>query len=321
MAPKYKDLPKSVADNDRDMEALLEQLEKGAVPAPEAPAPTAEAPLVPEPVVETKVDDPLIPNDRNLEIRLEKSEARYNTLKGMMTANATRSKEIIDGLTDQVAANKVAQVEAPLDIGSLLTEAEQAEFGESGVVVLEKIARAIASKEISKASLDVEQKLEAMRKRVDQAEASSEGNTTWDLVEKINPGSKLINKNDEGWFEFLDGVDAVSGRPYRNLAEAASQANDIQRLSELIDAYRLSANVAKPKVSVKPSQTPPAPNNDGNRQQESEKRKYSQEEVREFYDHRARGIRKGITAKMNAEQIEALEVDIDAAMEEGMVIL
>jgi len=315
-----KDLPKSVADADKELEALLDSLETGEVPSPEVPAPTPEAQADPQAAVDTPVDDP-VPAKPDLESQLEKSNARYKTLQGMMTANAERSREIIEGLKEQVAANKAAQVEAPLDVDSILSEEEKAEFGEKGVAVLQKLASAIATKEISKASLEVDRRLKEMQVRVDQAEANTEGNTTWDLVERINPGAKAINKNDPGWFEFLATADPVSGRLYRELGEAAANVNDVQRLSGLIDAYRASANLVKPKIPVKPAQAPPAPSNDGNRQPGSEKRIYSQDEIREFYDNRARGIRKGITANLNAEQLETLEVDIDAAIEDGRVKL
>jgi hypothetical protein len=316
-----KDVPNAIAENDKELDALLEKLEKGPeVPSPEAP-PATEGLQAPEIKVDTPVDNPPSTVTPDLADKLEKAEQRYKTLQGMMTANDHRNREIIEGLKEQVEANRVAQVEAPLDVSSILTEEEAAEFGENGVIVLEKLAGAIAAKEISKASLEVEQKLEAMRMRVEQAEAASTGNTTWDLVERINPGAMEINATDPGWFAFLDTADPISGRLYRELGQAASQVNDIQRLSELIDAYRLSANLAKPSIPVKPNQASSAPQNDGNRQPQSDKRTYSQDEVREFYDHRARGVRKGITANLNAEQLTALEADIDAAMEEGRVKL
>ena len=162
-----------------------------------------------------------------------------------------------------------------------------------------------------------------MQKRVDHAEAAGEGNTTWDLVEKLNPGSKEINAKDQGWFAFLTEVDPVSGSLYRDIGEAAAGVNDAQRLSELIDIYRLSANLVKPVIPVKPNQAPVAPlNNDGNNNvPESQARFYTQDEIREFYDNRARGLRTGITAGLTAEQVEALEADIDAALEEGRVTL
>ena len=257
-----KDLPKSVADADKQLEALLDSLETGEVPSPEVPAPTPEAHVEPEPVVDTPVDDPDT-EKQDLTAQLDKSNARYKTLQGMMAANAQRSKDIIDELKDQVAANKTAQVEAPLDVSSILSEEEMAEFGDKGVAVLQKLAGAIATKEISKAGLEVDRRLREMQERVDQAEANTEGNTTWDLVERINPGAKAINASDPGWFEFLTTADPVSGRLYRELGEAAAGVNDVHRLSELIDAYRTSANLAKPKIPVKPKQAPPAPNNDG----------------------------------------------------------
>jgi GTPase SAR1 family protein len=315
-----KDLPNAIADNDKQLDELLLQLEKGEVPVPEVAA-TPENPT-PEAKVDTPEDDPKPKAKPDLETELGKAQARYKTLQGMMTADANRSKDIIEELKEQLAANRVAQVEAPLDVSTILTQDEVDTFGEEGVKVLEKLAGAIATKEISKATLEVEQKLEAMRKRVEQAEATTGGNTTWDRVEKINPGALEINKSDQGWFEFLETADPVSGRLYRDLGEAAANVDDLQRLSELIDIYRLSANLAKPAIPVKPAQTATkVPTNDGNRQRASEKRTYSQEEVREFYDHRARGIGKGITANLNAKQLEALEADIDAAMEEGRVTL
>jgi hypothetical protein len=156
-----------------------------------------------------------------------------------------------------------------------------------------------------------------MRERVLQAEATAEGNSLWDLVEKVNPGAKQINAEDAGWFTFLAQVDPISGRLYRELGEAAAQIGDIQRLAELIDAYRKSANLAKPVVPVKPSQRPTAPLHDGSRKPEVKGKRYTQTEIREFYDAQARGNLKGMTP----EEIQAKEDDIDAAMMEGRVDL
>jgi hypothetical protein len=316
------DVPKSIADNDQQLDKLMEALEKGSeVPTPEASAPTPGSPAPQAPVTDTPADSRPAPKLEDLQKQLDTAEQRYKTLQGMMTANDQRNREIIDGLKEQVEANKLAQVEAPLDVEALLTEEEMATFGEDGVKVLEKLAGAIAAKEISRASLEVEQKLEAMRQRVEQTEATATGNTTWDLVERINPGAKSINATDPGWFAFLDTADPVSGRLYRELGQAAASVNDIQRLSELIDVYRLGANLAKPQIPVKPNQAGPAPHVDGNRQPQVEKRIYTQDEVREFYANRALGRLDGITRGLNAEQLVALEADIDAAMEEGRVKL
>lgn len=317
-----QDLPTAVAEENAGLDALMDSLEKGVVPSPEVPAIAPEVPVAPVAPVETPVDDPPTPAPTDLEKELAKSQQRFNTLEGMMKADRKRSVEIIDGLERQLAARVVAEVEAPLDIGSLLTEDEVGQFGEEGIAVLEKLAGAIADKAISKKSLEVEQKLAEMQRRVEQAEAAGSGNTTFDFVEKINPGAKDINEKDQGWFDFLETVDPVSGSRYLDIGNAAAKVNDVQRLSQLIDIYRLSANLAKPVIPVKPSQTPVVPKNDGNNPVPlAEKRSYSQDEVREFYDNRIRGLKKGITANLTSEQIEALELDIDAAMEEGRVIL
>jgi hypothetical protein len=315
------DVPKSVADADQELDALLEGLEKGSVPDPEVPAPTPETPVTGQPKVETPVDDPPEPPKPGLEKQLEKAEQRYRTLEGMMKADRKRQAEIIEGLQEQLAAQKAAEVEAPLDVASILSEDEMAQFGEDGVRVLEKLAGAIAAKEVSKKALEVERRLNDMQKRVDHAEASSEGNTTWDLVEKINPGAKQINASDHGWFAFLEEPDPVSGTSYRDIGQAAASVNDIQRLSELIDLYRESANLVKPVIPVKPSQNVHvAPPNDGNSPQ-SAKREYTQDEVRDFYHARALGKESPMTKGLNADQLQALEADIDAAMEEGRIKL
>lgn len=316
-----QNLPTAVAKETAELDALMDSLEKGIVPSPEAPVAPIEDPNAAPPAVETPVDDPPAPPPPDLEKQLATADQRFRTLEGMMKADRKRQAEIIGGLEQQLAAQAVAEVEAPLDISEILTEDERTEFGASGIAVLEKLAGAIAAKEVSKKALEVERRLDDMQRRVDQAEAAGDGKSTWDRVDKINPGAKAINANDVGWFAFLTEVDPISGNLYRDLGEAAAGVDDIQRLSELIDTYRLSANLAKPVIPVKPSQTPVAPQNDGNRSDQSPARIYSQDEIREFYDHRARGLRKGITAGLTPEQVEALETDIDAAMEEGRVKL
>lgn len=317
-----KDLPTAIADSDEALDKLLAELEKGEVPSPEVPATATEEAPAAVATIETPVDDSAPKPGEDLAKQLERANQRFKTLEGMMKADRKRSVEIVEKLTGQLEENRVAQIQKPLDVGSILSEEEMAEFGENGVRVLEKLAGAIANNKIEKATLEVEQKLEAMRKRVDQAEASAEGNTTWDLVERINPGAKAINDKDVGWFEFLTQADPISGILFRDLGEAAANVGDTQRLSDLIDQYREYANLAKPVVPVKPAQAPTAPDNDGNnRSTVIEKRIYTQDEIREFYDNMARGVSQGITKNLDAAGLKALEDDIDSAIGDGRVKL
>jgi hypothetical protein len=316
-----KDLPSAVLKDNEDLDALMDLLEKGEVPAPEANAPQ-EVPEI-KPVVEAGietppvVDDPVTPTPKTDE---DRADHRYKTLEGMMRANDRRSAEIISGLRDQLETQRVARVETPLDVDAILNETELAEFGEGGIAVLQKLAGAIATKEIEKASLAVDQKLDAMRRRVDLAEASAEGTGTWDHVEAINPGAKAINGSDAGWFAFLTTVDPVSGREYRELGEAAAGVNDYQRLSMLIDTYRESANLAKPVPSVKPPQTRTALKTDGNDTPPVNAIVYTQDEVRDFYMARALGKPFTLRGKLQkADTLDALEADIETAMEEGRI--
>jgi hypothetical protein len=318
-----KDLPNAVLKENENLDALMDMLEKGEVPAPEAPE-LQEVPEITPPAatgIETIPDDPPAPEPKLNEDR-EKADHRFKTLEGMMRANDRRSAEIIAGLRGQLETQRVAQVETPLDVEAILSETELAEFGVNGIAVLQKLAGAIATKEIEKATLAVDQKLDDMRKRVDQAEASAEGTGTWDHVEAINPGAKAINGSDAGWFAFLTTVDPVSGREYRELGEAAAGVNDYQRLSTLIDTYRASANIAKPAPSVKPPQTRTAPiNNDGNLPIVN-KIVYTQDEVRDFYMARALGKPFTLRGKLQkADTLDALEADIETAMEEGRINL
>jgi hypothetical protein len=322
-----KDVPNAIAENDKFLDELMDKLEKEQLSASEATAPQA-APEVTPPVatgIDTPpvVDDPPAPPAPKLDEALEKADHRYKTLEGMMRADQRRTAEIIEGLTEKLEAQRVAQVETPLDVNSILSEDELAQFGESGIGVLEKLARAITTKEIERASIGVEQKLEDMRRRVESAEASAEGTGTWDHVEEINPGSKAINASDSGWFTFLTTVDPISGREYRELGESAANLGDYQRLSMLIDTYRTSANIAKPAPSVKPPQTRTTPNNDGNRQTpKADAIVYTQDEIRDFYMARALGKTytfRGVS--QNVKQMDALEAAIDTAMEEGRILI
>jgi hypothetical protein len=318
-----KDLPNAVLKDNENLDALLDMLEKGEVPSPEANAPQ-EVPETTPPVatgIDTPADDPPAPEPK-LNEDLNKADHRFKTLEGMMRANDRRSAEIIQGLREQLETQRVAQVETPLEVNTILNETELAEFGENGIAVLQKLAGAIASKEIEKASLVVDQKLEAMRQRVDQAEASAEGTGTWDHVEAINPGAKAINGSDIGWFTFIKTVDPVSGRTYRELGEAAAGVQDYQRLSTLIDTYRASANLAKPAPSVKPPQTHTVPKTDGNDTPKVNLIVYTQDEVRDFYMARALGKPFTLRGKLQkADTLDALEADIETAMEEGRINL
>jgi len=310
------DVPSAVLTEDAELDALIEELEKGAPPAPEAVS--AEPEGLPEatPQGDTGKDGEGL-DEGNLKVELERAKHRYATLQGMMKADATRQTQIIEELREQVRQNQAAQVDTPIDVSQILTEDERQELGEAGVEGLRKLAAAIAAKEVSKAKMEVDAAMEEMRKRVAAAEASAGGNTIWDKVDQINPGAKQINSSDVGWFAFLQQIDPVSGIPYRDLGEAAASIGDIQRLSGLIDLYRRYADL-KPKVAAKPDQVRAAPTIDGKGQSTGQPKIYTQDEVRAFYDARARGINyKGLGKK----QLDALEADIDAAMEEGRIRL
>lgn len=319
-----KDVPEAVLKDNEQLDALMDMLENGQVPAPEATVPQV---VIEEAVVEAVVETPPVVDvpapQAPASNELEKADQRYKTLEGMMKADRRRQTEIIEGLRGQLETQRVAQVETPLDVDAILSEEEIATFGADGIVVLQKLAGAIASKEIEKASLAVDQKLDNMRRRVDIAEASAEGTGTWDHVEAINPGAKAINGSDTGWFAFLDTIDPISGRKYMELGEAAAGVNDYERLSTLIDTYRTSANLAKPAPSVKPLQVKTVLNNDGNViTPKVETIVYTQEEVRDFYMARALGKSFTLRGKaVPADKMDALEAQIDTAMEEGRINL
>jgi hypothetical protein len=313
-------------ESDQELDKLLESLEKGT-PTPEAPAPkeeeVIEAQPLADPEIETVKDDPPVPPTLDLAEQLEKSEQRFRTLEGMMKADQRRSAEIISGLEERLEEQKVAQVEAPLDLKSVLTEEEMGQFGEEGIEVLRKLSGALVQRQVEKATLKVEQKLKEMQLRVQQAEATAEGTTIWDEVDAMNPGAKAINAKDTGWFAFLAQTDPISGRTYRELGSAATNVGDIQRLSQLIDTYRMSANLAKPVPPVKPAPKPRVPQHDGN--QHPEKRKgliFTQDEIREFFLAVALGKPVMVNGKrLSPAEVTKRESDIDAAIEDGRIQL
>lgn len=309
------DIPKAIADEDAELDALLTRLETGPPPAaPEVPA-VKEEEVVKPAVSDTLVDVPLEATPAPQGEEFQKMQQKYSTLQGMMKAESNRTNQIIGDLQEQLKEQKQTQTEAPLDVSKILSEDELAQFGDDGVAVITKMAEAIAAREIARARQDVEGRLADLQNKVDQNASTATGNTLWDQIEQANPGAKAINDTDPGWFTFLDLTDSMSGRTYRELGEAAANVGDVNRLSQLIDAYRKHTGATKPPAPpVKPVQAPTvAPlNNDGERQ--PEQKVYKESEIRAFYDGITRG-KSGLTA----EQAQVEEDDIDAAIEEGRV--
>lgn len=301
------DVPNAVLEQDEELNKLLESLETGEESEEEAAEEVEEEV---EEVVETVEDDPNDLENQRLKDELEKANQRYSTLQGMMRADQQRTREIISELERKVGEAQRVELEKPLNVGEILTEDELAEFGEAGVATLQKLAGAIAAREIARAKAEVDAKMAELMAKVDQAQASAEGRTIWDSVERINPGSKAINAGDQEWFAFLEETDPISRRTYRELGQAAASVGDVQRLSDLVDFYRKRTGKVKAKPVAKPAPGRPSAQNDG--RQQTQKRIWTQDEAKKFYEDVARG-----TSRMSPEQVAAVEADLEAAMEEG----
>jgi len=142
----------------------------------------------------------------------------------------------------------------------------------------------------------------------------------WPLVDQYCPGSREINRrSDPKWIEFLDQYNTQTGILNRELAETAMQYNDPAALADLFfDFKRKNGDIGGD--STKQNNRPAPRPESGNQQSMSVNQapnvpeKFSQAQVKAFYNDLARGRFRGREA-----EAKAIEERIMVAAETGRI--
>jgi hypothetical protein len=227
-------------------------------------------------------------------------------------------------------------VVVPADEGAFrkyLKDNEVEEFDSEILDFQARMSRGVAESVV----LPVFQQLSARIQRLESQEQTRVGDSFWDLVEAHYPGARAINNTDPLWSEFLNGTDELSGRPLRDIGEAAVSAGDVGRIVSLLQQYagksapsaaasgdgggeeRSSASAPRPSDEGNGTATPPVKPSRAKGETRDIKSKAKpnirESDVKKFFDDVARGRYAG-----RQDEMKAREAAIEDAVLEGRVV-
>lgn len=285
-------LPQAVLDQEARANALHAQVY--GTPEGEA-APPPEAPPAPEP----PPPEPPKPDD--------KWEHRYKVLEGKYKAEVPRlaadNRELRQKLNQALADIEDLKNRPTQD--TLIKPEDREKYGDDLLDVIKRAAKE------ETAVKDVE--IQTLKKKLDNFETTAAKNTEMEFYNSLSnavPDWPTLN-NDEGFLNWLDEHDELTGQKRQDLLDAAYSAYDANRVARFFKAYTaltqknvqssqsaLAAQVAPESGRV---QTPPPG-----------KRTWTRGEVKSFYDQCRQG-------KVSEKDMVAIEAEIQMAAAEGRI--
>lgn len=291
-------VPKSVKKQAEEAQRLFEQRNGDPVGTEVLdPPPQVEDP----PKVET--DPPPAP----VETKPENWELRYRNYKAGTDETIHQLRQETAALRGELLELKEKRVEST-DSG-FLTDEEREEYGDLAVLI-ERVAKAMVERELA----PTRQKVESIAER----SAETERDRFEDGLTRRVKDWKVINE-DPRFIAWLNEVDDFSGQQRTVLIHHAAAARDVDRVAAFFASFTKEfPNGGTPPVQPKrdPKERELAGNHrgDGEPPASTQKRTYSNDEIRALYDQRLRGAYKG-----RDQEWRAIEADISAAVDEGRI--
>ena len=196
-------------------------------------------------------------------------EQRYHSLQGKYNAEVPRLSKDVQFLQGQMEAMRVAPQPAPAsDLGGettvikagsgfkkYLTEKELEDYDEEILEFQSRVVRGVVEEMLQVRLAPIEENQKAVISAVGKQETVS----FWDQVEAGYPGANLINDNDTGWVEFLNELDPLTQRPYRDIGEEAISTGNSGVIISLLELYEPPKEEAIPDKEVEPEVKPAGP--------------------------------------------------------------
>jgi hypothetical protein len=295
------------------LDTVVDDASSQTSPAPAADADT-ETPAVETPEPAAAVDAK----------ELEKYKQRYNTLLGKYNAEVPRLARDLEFMRGQLEALKSTPAQqAPREPEQasgdgakahlrFLKDDEVKDFGDEVLDLHSRLARGVAESVAADVLAVIGPRLEALENSAASRVEQDNSVRLWSRVEKAFPGAKQINDTDPLWAEFLDGVEPLSGKTYRDIGSVAFDAADVGRIVSLFQAYADSglggvAPAGEPAPRAKPPVKPASTAGQSPVAQPRQAPTIRSADVTAFYDDLARGRYRGREEEAAKKELVILE--------------
>lgn len=253
---------------------------------------------------------------------VEKLTAKYKTLQGMYNADVARAKAQNEELERKLAEyeQQVKQLRESIasteESKTYLTEEDTEVFGEDMVDFAKRVARQEAAK-YSVESARLRNEVDELKARLSQQEEASVATRREQFFSALSaevPDWRTQNE-DQGFLDWLNESDPFAGGARKAALDAAVSVLDVKRVADIFRAYN-NAKQAQPQLSKAQrslrKQVAPDTRSGATTAPGGEKRYFTQDEIRDFYE----GVRRN---QYTSEQAAAIEHEIDMAVAEGRI--
>lgn len=253
-------LPKAVRDQIAAADAIREDMNKApsdTPPAPgtetsPAPAP-ADATVTPPAPAPAPAAEPAPTEDQ----RYRSLQGRHDALQRNYSATAEELRKAQDRLAalEAAAANPPAAAPAAPTYEKLVTPQEEDEYGQEMLSVVERKAKEVFSPELAALAARL-QRIEGQVTNVVQVNSRTAQEKMYDHLNDKVANWKDLNQ-DDGFKDWVGGVEPFSGRTRRDLLLEAFSRQDGPRVAQFFTGY-LEAT-GNPQEKQAKDETPPAP--------------------------------------------------------------
>lgn len=329
------DLEKRLKDQERQAEELMRKQGAGErapeeIPPEEDPRiigdppPPAEPQPAPEQAAAAPQDpppaQPTSPGNDDFEKRFVNLKKHHDTLVPQLREELRRSQQdreafgaertaLLQRITD---LQDQATRSAPVVPEGSLTEEEISDIGEELLPSVAKLARVMAQQEISRLENHVaglERRLSQGEQRTQQVSQVTAAQQFKQSVISQVPTAEQIDRDPE-FAQWLNGVDALTGRSRREIATNAWRNAD---LPTVVNVYRSFEARQPAQPGTRDHLETPGPAGDPPPPSSNQKRTWTSKQIQQFYEKVRRG-------RISDEKARAVEQDIFAAQKEGRII-
>ena len=256
-------------------------------------------------------------------------EQRYKSYEGHWRAEIERARQSTQAAQEQMAQmqQELRALREQLDSKSEpapepgITDADIETFGSDLVGFTERAARkAVADAQKvwdakNQALMDVISELRGQIGQVHEQTSMTAEEKFFDKLATAVPDWEAVNANPD-WLGWLQESDPFTGAPRQALLNDARQKLDTGRVAAMFDAFKatqgVSAKPSAPNPELRRQVSPPKSRAGSTAAPSGDKRIWTQEEIKIFYDKFARG-------QLDPAEAARTERDLNQAVAEGRV--
>lgn len=318
---------KQKEESDRAMAEAQAKLNGETAPAAATTKPATPPATPPEPPEATPpATPPAVSGQEALQKEYQTLKARYSTLQGKYEAEVPRLNDALKQVQSQLAElEKRPVVPAAPEVPAYmrrLSKEDREGYDQKSLQVQGDVATGVAEDLLAREREKVQRELADLRNRQDRIDAlASQGQrkaATLEMLQGVEPlssGAVEIETNaaNNGFDQFLDTVDTLSGRTYRVLAGSAMENNDLRRIAGIFEEFK-TATGWKPSGSDVASQAKPTRTRASTPPKPVEKRRIPASEFTAFCNDKALN-----RLRCTPDEAKALEAEYNEAISEGRI--